>query len=159
MTGRMLGNHQMDVATPEEGEGAGGPAARVASAVLFVSRLDRSIEFYRDVLLCKATIRTGDAALLLDPGGFQIYLIARGTRTEHPTGGIGLHCLIWTVDSDDELRTLAQTLRDHVGRTVIRTSGGVTFLSAHDPDGNRILIAHPSPERQPRAVIGSHLYV
>jgi catechol 2,3-dioxygenase-like lactoylglutathione lyase family enzyme len=140
-------------------ESAERAAARVTSSVLFVSRLDRSIEFYRDVLSCTATIHLRDAALLLDPDGFQIYLIARGTRAEHPSGGIGLQCLIWAVDSEDQLRDLAQALQDRVGRADIRTSGGVSFLSARDPDGNRILVAHPSPETQPRVVIGNHLYV
>lgn len=141
------------------GEGRECRATRVASAILFVCQLDRSIEFYRDVLLCRATIHTGDSALLLDPDGFQLYLIARGTRAEHPFGGIGLQCLIWAADSDKELRRLDRALQDRGGRTETRTSGGVSFLSARDPDGNRILIAHPRPARQPRAVIGSHLYV
>jgi catechol 2,3-dioxygenase-like lactoylglutathione lyase family enzyme len=159
MTGRMLGEQRMEAVTPNATETVGGRATRVASAVLFVSRLDRSVAFYGEVFLCRTTIRAGDAALLLDPEGFQIYLIARGTRAEHAAGGIGFHCLIWAVDSDEELRRLARVLQHRVGRTDIRTSGGVTFLSAHDPDGNRLLIAHPSPESQPRAVIGSHLYV
>ena len=99
------------------------------------------------------------AALLLAPGGFQIYLIARGTSAEHPSGGIGLQYLIWAVDSDAELRDMAQALQDRVGRTDSYTSGGVSFLAAHDPDGIRILVAHPSPETLPRSVVGARLYV
>jgi catechol 2,3-dioxygenase-like lactoylglutathione lyase family enzyme len=142
-----------------KGEAMERVAARVTSAVLFVSRLDRSIEFYRDVFSCTATIHERDAALLLAPGGFQIYLIARGINAEHPSGGIGLQYLIWAVDSDAELRDVAQSLRDHAGRTDNYTSGGVTFLAARDPDGIRILVAHPSPEKLPRSVIGAQLYV
>ena len=87
-----------------KGEGVERAAARVTSSVLFVSRLDRSIEFYRDVFSCTVTIREPGAALLLAPDGFQIYLIARGTRAEHPSGGIGHQYLIWAVGSDAELR-------------------------------------------------------
>jgi catechol 2,3-dioxygenase-like lactoylglutathione lyase family enzyme len=142
-----------------KGEGMERAAARVTSAVLFVSRLDRSVEFYRDVFCCAATIHERDAALLLAPGGFQIYLIARGINAEHSSSGIGLQYLIWAVGSDAELRDVAQALRDRAGRTDNYTSGGVTFLAAHDPDGIRILVAHPSPEELPRSVIGAQLYV
>lgn len=94
------------------GEGLECRATRVAPAILFVCQLDRSIEFYREVLLCRATIHTGDSVLLLDPDGFQLYLIARGTRADHPSGGIGLQCLIWAADSDEELRRLAGALQE-----------------------------------------------
>jgi len=139
-------------------EAVEGAAARVTSSVLFVSRLDRSIEFYRQVFSCSVSIRENEAALLLAPDGFQIYLIARGTRAEHPSGGIGLQHLIWAVDSDAALRDIAQALQDRVGRTHGYSSGGVSFLEARDPDGIRILVAHPSPDTLPRSVVGARLY-
>jgi catechol 2,3-dioxygenase-like lactoylglutathione lyase family enzyme len=141
-----------------KGDGMERVSARVTSGVLFVSRLDRSIEFYRDVFSCTATIHKQDAALLIAPGGFQLYLIARGLIAEHPSGGIGLQSLIWAVESDAELRELAQALQDRVARIHSFTSGGVSFLAAHDPDGIRILVAHPSPEVLPRSVVGAQLY-
>jgi hypothetical protein len=141
-----------------ETEGGERPAPRVTSAVLFVSRLDRSIEFYQAVFSCTATIHERDAALLLAPGGFQIYLIARGPAAEHPSGGIGLQCLIWAVDSPAELRDVARALHDRLGHTDTYSSGGVSFLATRDPDGIRILVAHPSPEQLPRSVVGAHLY-
>lgn len=64
--------------------------ARITSSVVFVSRLERSVEFYRDVFSCETTIHERGAALLLAPGGFQLHLIARGDRATHPSGGIGL---------------------------------------------------------------------
>jgi catechol 2,3-dioxygenase-like lactoylglutathione lyase family enzyme len=145
-------------AQPMKGEGVERAATRVTSSVLFVSRLDRSIEFYRDVFSCTVSIRERDAALLLAPDGFQIYLIARGTRAEHPSGGIGLQYLIWAVESDAELRDIAQALQDRVGRTDSYASGGVSFLEARDPDGIRILVACPSPEKFPRSVVDTRLY-
>ena len=100
-----------------------------------------------------------DAALLLAPGGFQIYLIARGTKAEHPSGGIGLQYLIWAVDSDAELRDMHESCGTVSDKLDSYTSGGVSFLAARDPDGIRILVAHPSPERLPRSVVGARLYV
>jgi catechol 2,3-dioxygenase-like lactoylglutathione lyase family enzyme len=132
--------------------------ARVTSSVVFVSMLDRSIEFYRDVLACEVTIRDRDAALLLAAGGFQLYLIARGTRAPHPSQGIGLQYLIWAVEDDAQLRDVARAIEHRGGRTTTHTNGGVNFVAGRDPDGIRILIAHPSPQKLPRSIVGPHLY-
>jgi catechol 2,3-dioxygenase-like lactoylglutathione lyase family enzyme len=140
-------------------ESAERAAARVTSSVLFVSRLDRSIEFYRDVFSCNETIREPGAALLLAPDGFQIYLIERGIRAEHPSGGLGHQYLIWAVDSAAELREVEQAAQGTARRTYVHASGGVSFLVIHDPDGTRVLVAHPGPDRLPRTVLGAHLYV
>jgi catechol 2,3-dioxygenase-like lactoylglutathione lyase family enzyme len=140
-------------------EGLKQPAARVRSSVLFVSRLDRSIAVYRDVFSCEETIRDLGAALLLAPDGFQIYLIERGDRAEHPCGGIGCQYLVWAVDDVDELRELERIIQRRESQTRVHTSGGVSFLATRDPDGIRILIAQPSPARLPRSVLGAHLYV
>lgn len=132
--------------------------ARVTSSVVFVSRLDRSIEFYRDVFSCEVTIRDRDAALLLAPGGFQLYLIARGPSASHPSHGIGFQYLIWAVESDAELRVVARAIEDRGCRTTTYTNGGVVFVAGRDPDGIRVLVAHPSPEELPRSIVGPHLY-
>ena len=133
-------------------------APRVTSSVVFVSKLDRSVEFYRDVFDCDTTIYDRGAALLLVPGGFQLYLIARGDRTTHASGGIGLQYLIWAVESDADLREVARVLEDRGEYVDTYTSGGVSFIATRDPDGIRILIAHPSPQRLPRSVVGPRLY-
>lgn len=91
--------------------------ARVTSSVVFVSDLSRSVRFYRDLLSCEVHVEGCGAALLLTPGGFQIYLIARGGRAPHPSGGIGLRHLIWAVDSINELNDLEQDIQARGGRT------------------------------------------
>ena len=131
---------------------------RVTSSVIFVSDLDRSVDFYKNVFGCEVTIHDPEAALLLAPGGFQIYLIGRGARTPHPSGGIGPQYLIWAVHSADDLLGLERALRGYGRFTDSYTSGGVTFLAGRDPDGIRILMAHPGPDKLPRSVVGAHLY-
>lgn len=133
-------------------------AARVTSSVIFVRDIDRSVHFYRDVFACEVTIQKPEAALLLAPGGFQIYLIGRSARTPHPLGGIGPQYLIWAVDSADDLHVLQRTLRERGGRVDSYQSGGITFVAGRDPDGIRILMAHPGPDKLPRSVVGPHLY-
>jgi catechol 2,3-dioxygenase-like lactoylglutathione lyase family enzyme len=133
-------------------------AARVTSSVIFVSNLDRSVVFYREVFACEVTIQKPEAALLLAPGGFQIYLIGRSPRTPHPSGGIGPQYLIWAVNSADDLEELEQTLRRYGRLTDTYTSGGVTFVAGRDPDGIRILTAHPGPDQLPRSVLGPRFF-
>lgn len=131
--------------------------ANVASSVLFVSELDRSLAFYRDVFACEVALHDQDAALLLAPGGFQIYLVARGGR-EHPSGGIGYQFLMWATDSPEGLDHFTQALQDHGHYTDTHVSGGVSFVEGHDPDGIRVVIAHPSPKQRPRSILDARFY-
>ena len=133
-------------------------SARVTSSVVVVSELGQSVRFYRDVFSCEVSIEAYDAALLLSPGGFQLYLLAGGRHPPHPSGGVGLQCLIWAVDTAAELTGLERTLQERGRRSYRHTSGGVAFLTAKDPDGIRILVAHPGPEKLPRSLIDSWLY-
>lgn len=132
--------------------------AKVASSMIFVSELDRSVNFYRDVFGCEVTLQESGAALLLTSGGFQIYIIAKGSRTERPTGGIGAHHLMWTTDTRQALDHFMQLLKDGGFFVDTHTSGEVTFVEGHDPDGIRIIIAHPSPDQRPRSVLDGRFY-
>ena len=133
------------------------PGPRVTSSVVVVSELSRSVRFYRDVFSCEVSIEAHDAALLLSPGGFQLYLLA-GRRPHHPSGGVGLQCLIWAVDTTAELTGLERAIQETGRRTYRHTTAGITFLTTRDPDGIRILVAHPGPEELPRSLIESRLY-
>jgi len=132
-------------------------SAQVASSVIFVLELDRSLAFYRDVFACEVAILEQDAALLLAPGGFEIYLVARGGH-DHPTGGVGHEFLMWATDSPEGLEHFAQALRDHGHYTDTHVSGGVRFVEGRDPDGIRVVIAHPSPKQRPRSMLDSRFY-
>lgn len=132
--------------------------ATVASSVIFVRQLDRSVAFYRDVFTCKVAIRDQDAALLIAPGGFQIYLVSKGSRTSQASGSIGPQYLMWATDNAEALEHMEGALREYGAPAHRYVSGGVTFIRGRDPDGIRVVIAHPSPEKQPRSLVGTHLY-
>lgn len=83
-SGRSRPDEEVEVCGEQKTVGC---SARVTSSVVFVSELGRSVAFYRDIFFCEVRIETPGAALLLAPGGFQIYLIAKGTRASHPVGG------------------------------------------------------------------------
>jgi catechol 2,3-dioxygenase-like lactoylglutathione lyase family enzyme len=133
--------------------------AKVASSVLFVTELDRSVNFYRDLFGCEVSLRSeGEAALLLAPGGFQLYIIERGRHAEHHPGGLGHHLLMWATDSREGLSFFEQALKDAGRYTGTHSAGEVTFVEGRDPDGIRVVVAHPDPAHRPRSVFDSHLY-
>jgi hypothetical protein len=132
--------------------------AKISSSVIFVAELDRSVEFYSAVFACKVAILDVDAALLLSSDGFQLYLVAKGHRAQHALGGIGPQYLIWAVDNAESRDHFEQVLKDRGVRTDTHTSGGVEFVTGHDPDGIRVVIAHPSPHRLPRSVMSPRIY-
>lgn len=104
------------------------------------------------------SIRQQYSALLLVPGGFQIYLIAKGHRVEHPTGGIGHEFLMWATDSAEGLEHFERVLKDRGYYSDSHTSGGVRFVEGRDPDDIRVVVAYPSPEQLPRSVLDSRFY-
>jgi catechol 2,3-dioxygenase-like lactoylglutathione lyase family enzyme len=135
-----------------------GYTADVASAVIFVSELDRSVRFYSEVFGCRTSLQEPAAALLLTPSGFQIYLIAKGSGEPHPTGGIGDRHLMWATDSREALAHFEETLQSLGSHTDTHSAGDVTFVEGRDPDGIRVVIAHPSPAQRPRSVVDGRLY-
>lgn len=134
------------------------PVARVASSVVFVADLERSVRFYRDVFGCKVAVEELDAALLLAPAGFQIYLRARGAGAQHALGGLGVQYLTWTTDSEEGLRHFERVLRDHHSYFGTHASGGVSFVEGRDPDDVPVIIAYPSPEQLPRHMLNPRFY-
>lgn len=131
---------------------------QVTSSVIIVNDLGRSVDFYSTMFGCKTSLREDNAALLLAPDGFQLYLLAKGDEAPHPTGGIGTHHLMWATDDPDSLTDIAEKLKSLGNYTDTHTSGGVTFVEGRDPDGIRIVVAHPSPEQRPRSVLDWRLY-
>jgi catechol 2,3-dioxygenase-like lactoylglutathione lyase family enzyme len=128
--------------------------------VVFVRELSRSVDFYCDIFSCEVTVQTPGDALLVTPDGFQIYLFARGARAVHPSGGIGVQYVIWGVEAAAELVDIQRALANRPGHhpTSVHTNDGITFLASRDPDGIRILVAHPCPLRLPRSVVDNFLH-
>jgi catechol 2,3-dioxygenase-like lactoylglutathione lyase family enzyme len=60
--------------------------ARVGGVVMFVQDLDRSVNFYTDVLVLGVADRSPTAALLSNAGGASLILRAMGHQAPHPLG-------------------------------------------------------------------------
>lgn len=128
--------------------------------VLYVTNIDRAVQFYRDIL--------GFRVIGLEPG---IAVFSSG-RTHHEmllieVGGVphkarepqpGLYHIGFKVgDSDDELRTVARELAENHVSVIGATDHGVTHsIYITDPDGNEIeLYVDVSDEwkTNPRAIL------
>lgn len=135
-----------------------GTAANVASCVIRVSNMDRSLKFYCDVFACRVVIRDSDMALLLTSNGFQLYVHADSRFRHRDPGTIGVQYLMWATDSESELERIAQRLKAYDVAAYSYTQGGVKFVEGCDPDRERVIIAHPSPQQLPREVIAKRLH-
>ncbi|WP_040721825.1 MULTISPECIES: VOC family protein [Nocardia] len=130
-----------------------GTSTRIASCLMRVSDLERSVDFYCDVFRCNVAIHEPDAALLLTPDGFQLYLRTREAIYTRDINAVGVEQVIWSAGSEQELRQIEQRLRGHDPRIYTNTLHGISFVDGVDPDGIRVLITYPTPEQLPREVI------
>ncbi|APE14808.1 glyoxalase [Mycobacterium sp. WY10] len=128
---------------------------RVASSLMTVSDLSRSMTFYCEVFGCRVALHEQGTALLLTPGGFQIYLHSNGSSRRPRVGATGVQYLMWATDSYEELQRISQRLLAHDVATYSYTENGMTFVEGCDPDGGRVIVAYPSPRALPREVIAS----
>jgi catechol-2,3-dioxygenase len=117
------------------------PVHRLNHAVLYVSDVERSVAFYRDVLGFRAVMSLPGAAFLQAPastndhdlGLFEIGASARPSDAGRAT--VGLYHLAWEVDTLAELERLAGALTE-AGALVGASDHGTTkSLYAKDPDG------------------------
>jgi catechol 2,3-dioxygenase-like lactoylglutathione lyase family enzyme len=136
---------------------ASGVTATVASSLMTVSDLARSVSFYCDVFGCRVALHEQDTALLLTPGGFQIYLHSKGPARRPRIGACGVRYLMWATDSQAELLRISQRLLAYDVATFSYTENEVTFVEGCDPDGGRVIVAFPSPSQLPREVIAPRL--
>ncbi|GAA4400237.1 VOC family protein [Tsukamurella soli] len=132
-------------------------AARIASCLMRVADLERSVDFYRGVFGCTVAIREPDAALLLAPDGFQIYLRTHNAGRIREIDDIGVEQIIWSADSPEELHAIEQRLRTRYPSTYSNTLDGVSFVDGLDPDNIRVLVTYPTPQQFPREVIDRRL--
>lgn len=130
---------------------------RVASAVIRVSDMQKSVRFYSNAFGFHVAVREHEVALLVSPSGFQLYLNAIDPSRRHDRGTIGVESLVWATDSQEEIDAIAARLRTHDPATFTHAENGVTFVEACDPDQIRVVVAYPSPERLPREVVASLL--
>lgn len=132
--------------------------AKLASVVMFVSNLDRSVSFYTEVLGLQVTLENNSAALLVGPEGSQLYLRAMGEKAGHALASIGPQYVLWTAESEADLYACEAVLRGRSDRVTMRDEGAFHLLEARDPDDVPVLIAFPGPDEVARQRIITRIY-
>lgn len=138
--------------------------ARLNHAVLFVSDLDRSLEFYREVMGFEVIAREerANAAFLRAPGSdnhHDLGLFGLGPRAEpKQRGAVGLYHLAWQVPTIDALAEARDGLLAAGALAGESDHGATKSLYGADPDGNEFEIMWMLPrdawgEHESQAVI------
>jgi len=115
---------------------------RLGAAVMFVRTLDRSVEFYTEVLGLRVVDRSPTAALLGRDGGPELVLRAFGENATHPLGAIGVQYVVWLTDSREDLDHRTDLLhRRSAYRQTHRVGESVT-IEARDPDDLVVMLGY-----------------
>lgn len=130
------------------------PAVRLNHAVLFVSDLERAVEFWTSAFefdVVTREPRAGAAFLRLRRSGnhHDLGLFGLGSQAvpKRP-GAIGLYHLAWQVDTVDELAAARERLVE-LGSLVGESNHGATkSLYAEDPDGNEFEVMWMLPREE-----------
>lgn len=135
-----------------------GARARLASVVMFVANLDRSVEFYTDLLAFQVTLRNESIALLVGPDGSQLYLRTIGDKATHALSSIGPQYVLWTAATDADLDTCEAILRSKSNQVTMTDEGGFRLLEGRDPDDVPFILTFPGPDEIARDRIISRIY-
>jgi CBS domain-containing protein len=133
-------------------------SVRLASAVVFVSDLARSIGFYQPLLRYPVTVRDVGAALLTGPSGSQLYLREVGDSSIQRSDGVGVQVVSWTAGGRDDLDRCKEMLEERGAYVALDSSEGITLLEGRDPDGLPVIIAYPGPDKARRDMISPRIY-
>jgi catechol-2,3-dioxygenase len=118
------------------------PAVRLNHAVLFVTDLDRSIDFWTRAFGMEVVVhepRANAAFLRLRRSGnhHDLGLFGLGERAvPRRVGSVGLYHLAWQVDTINELAEARRTLAELGALTGESSHGATKSLYGVDPDGN-----------------------
>ena len=126
-------------------------AVRLNHAVLYVSGLERSVEFYEaafGMTVIAREPRAQAAFLRLPRSGnhHDLGLFGVGAQPPRPRGSLGLYHLAWQVDTIDELEQSRLTLANLDAYTGQSSHGATKSIYGHDPDGNEFEIMWMLPK-------------
>ena len=132
--------------------------ARLGSVIMFVHDLDRSVEFYADVLALEVADRSPTAALLTSPGGAGLILRAMGQTAPHPLGSVGVQYVVWTAAGEEDLARCERALIDRRAHRGTRKNGGRTVVEGRDPDDIVLVVTYPGPDKLPMRELPVRIY-
>lgn len=132
--------------------------SRLESAVMFVQDLNRSVEFYRQVLDLEVSDHSPTACLLTSASGSQLILRAMGGGAVHSLGGVGVQYVIWTAADEADLDRCERTLKELSAHRESRVGGPVKAVEGRDPDDIVVMIIYPGPNEAPLHELPVRIY-
>ena len=108
---------------------------RLNHAVLYVSDVERSVAFYRDVLGFRTKLALPGAAFLQAPASTNDHDLGLFQRGPGSLGTLGLYHLAWEVETLDDLEDHLVRLSDAGALVGMSDHGTTKSLYAKDPDG------------------------
>ena len=132
--------------------------ARVGCVVMFVQSLDRSVDFYADVLMLEVADRSPTAALLSKADGTSLILRAMGRQAPHPLGSVGVQYVVWAAAGEEDLARAERVLAARDAHRDTRSHDGVRLVEGRDPDGIPVMICYPGPDERPVHELPARIY-
>jgi catechol 2,3-dioxygenase-like lactoylglutathione lyase family enzyme len=125
---------------------------------MFVQNLDRSVNFYTDVLALEVADRSSTAALLRSADGPSLILRAMGHQASHPLGSVGIQYVVWTAAGEEDLARAEGVLTARDAHRETHSRNGVTLVEGRDPDGITVMICYPGPDQRPLHELPARIY-
>jgi catechol-2,3-dioxygenase len=117
---------------------------KLTSAVIFVRDLDRSKEFYGQLLQLNVELTTGEALLLYAGEGDHVVL-RELERSSGATGGVvGVQYLIWTARDPEDLDRCERVLQTWGVHVSTWFDDDIRVVEGRDPDRTPILVTYPA---------------
>jgi catechol 2,3-dioxygenase-like lactoylglutathione lyase family enzyme len=132
--------------------------ARLGTVVMFVRDLDRSVDFYVDLLGLQVADRSPTAALLSNALGTQLVLRAMGRAADRALGAVGVQYVSWTAAGKDDLDRCERMLRERGAHRETRDYGEVVVVEGRDPDDIALIVAYPGPDEVPLHELPPRIY-
>jgi catechol-2,3-dioxygenase len=130
---------------------------RLSAAVIFVNELERSAEFYRDVLQLETQVASEGAVVLTTPAGVHLVLRAL-PMAQRMTGSVGIQYLIWTARDAGDLARVEEALRAREAFVSVDAEQGVKVVEGHDPDNLPLLVVYPASPAAGLTAVPTRIY-
>src|SRR3954462_167807 len=117
---------------------------KLTSAVIFVRDLDRSKEFYGQLLQLDGELPTGEALLMYAGEGDHLVL-RELDRAAGATGGVGgVQDLIWPARDPEDLNRCERVLQPGGAHVSTWFDHDIEVVEGRDPDRTPILVTYPA---------------
>ena len=116
---------------------------RLTSAWLVVRNLDRSTEFYGQLLGLRPTMTTSEATLLSAENGDHLALrVIEHAKRSIPA--LGVQSLVWTAKDREDLDRCRQLLERLDALVSTWNEDDITVVEGRDPDGLPVIVTFPA---------------